>query len=68
MKYFEKICKFIKKNKGIFITIDYGYIDPPKHFSLQTVCNHKNTHLFENIGNQDITTHVDFEELIKLIL
>ena len=23
--YFDKICKYIKKNKGIFITIDYGY-------------------------------------------
>ena len=66
MKYFEKICKFIKKNKGIFITIDYGYLDPPKNFSLQTICNHKNSHIFENIGNQDITTHVNFEELINI--
>ena len=23
----------------------------------------KKTHLFENIGNQDITAHVDFDEL-----
>jgi len=66
IKYFDKICKFIKKNKGIFITIDYGYKDPPNHFSLQTIYNHKKTHLFENIGDQDITTHVNFDELINI--
>ena len=65
-KYFEKICKYIKKNKGVFITIDYGYKNPPNYFSLQTLYNHKKTHLFENIGNQDITSHVNFSELIKI--
>mgnify|MGYP003952733841 CR=1 FL=1 len=64
--YFNLICKFIKKNKGIFVTIDYGYIHPPSHFSLQTIYNHKKTHIFENIGNQDITAHVNFDELICL--
>ena len=64
--YFEKICKFIKKNKGVFITIDYGYKDPPNYFTLQTLYNHKKTHLFENLGNQDITSHVNFEELINI--
>lgn len=39
--YFHKICQFIKKNKGIFITIDYGYIKPPNHLTLQTIYNHK---------------------------
>ena len=33
---------------------------------MQTIYNHKHTHLFENIGNQDITSHVDFDELISL--
>ena len=66
IKYFENICKFIKKNKGIFITVDYGYKDPPSFFSLQTVYNHKSTHLFDNIGNQDITAHVNFNELINI--
>ncbi len=65
-KYFNLICKFIKKNRGLFVTIDYGYKNLPNHLSLQTIYNHKNTHLFENIGNQDITSHVDFDELISL--
>ena len=63
-EYFELICAFIKKYKGVFLTIDYGYKNPPNYFSLQTIYQHKKTHLFENIGNQDITAHVNFDELI----
>ena len=37
IKYFEKVCKFIKKNKGLFIPIDYGYNSPPNYFNLQTI-------------------------------
>jgi NADH dehydrogenase [ubiquinone] 1 alpha subcomplex assembly factor 7 len=63
-EYFESVCSFIKKHKGVFITIDYGYENLPNHFSLQTIYQHKKTHLFENVGNQDITAHVNFDELI----
>jgi NADH dehydrogenase [ubiquinone] 1 alpha subcomplex assembly factor 7 len=63
-EYFKLVCKFIKKHKGVFITIDYGYKDPPNHLSLQTIYQHKKTHLFENIGNQDITAHVNFDKFI----
>ena len=63
-EYFKSVCKFIKEHKGVFITIDYGYKNPPDYFSLQTVYHHKKTHLFENIGNQDITAHVNFDALL----
>ncbi len=66
VKYFNSVCKFIKKNRGLFVTIDYGYKNPPSHLSLQTIYNHKKTHLFENIGKQDITSHVNFDELIHI--
>ena len=65
-KYFDIVCKFIKKNKGIFITIDYGYKNLPSYFTLQTIFNHKKTHLFENLGNQDISAHVNFDEFINI--
>ena len=65
-KYFDRICKFIKKNKGLILTIDYGYKEPLNQFSLQTTYKHKKTHLFENLGNQDITTYVNFDELISV--
>jgi SAM-dependent MidA family methyltransferase len=66
--YFDKVCKFIKKNKGMIITIDYGYKKPTNHLTLQTIYSHRKTHLFENIGNQDITAHVNFDELINIAI
>ena len=65
-KYFEKVCKFIKKNKGIFITIDYGYFENIKNFTLQTLSNHKFSNIFDNIGEQDISSHVNFKDLHKI--
>ena len=65
-QYFKSVCKFIKKHKGVFITIDYGYKNLPSYFTLQTIFNHKKTHLFENIGNQDISAHVNFDEFIDI--
>tara|TARA_B100001996_G_scaffold260940_1_gene203235 strand:- start:135 stop:863 length:729 start_codon:yes stop_codon:yes gene_type:complete len=67
-KYFDKICKFIKKNKGIIITIDYGYLKPMNNFSLQTIYRHKKSHLFDHLGSQDITAFVDFGELINIAI
>ena len=61
-KYFEKICKFIKKRKGIFLTIDYGYTKPISYFTLQAIQNHKYSHIFENIGEIDISSHVNFDD------
>ena len=43
LKLFE--MDFIKNNKGMFLTIDYGYKIFPKNFSLQTIHRHKKTHL-----------------------
>ena len=65
-KYFEKVCKFIKKNKGIFITIDYGYYKNIKNFTLQSLSNHKFSNIFDNIGEQDISSHVNFKDLHKI--
>ena len=65
-KYFEEICKYLKKSRGMCILIDYGYDEKIKHFTLQSICNHKKTSIFENIGQQDISSHVNFSELIEI--
>ena len=66
IKLFNKLCKHIKENKGLLIIIDYGYHSPIKNFTLQTISNHKKSHIFDNIGNQDITSYVNFRELIDI--
>ena len=65
-KYFENICKFIKKNRGIFLTVDYGYFNNNKNYTLQAIQNHKFSHVLENIGEKDISSHVNFEDLINI--
>ena len=65
-KYFEQICKYLKKNRGICILFDYGYNKKMKNFTLQAIYNHKKTSIFENIGQQDISSHVNFNELIEI--
>ena len=66
IKYFNKICNFIYKNKGLIITIDYGYQKPLKNFTLQAISSHNKSHIFDNIGRQDISSYVNFKELIDI--
>ncbi len=63
-KYFEKICKYIKNNGGIFLTVDYGYLKNIRNFTLQSIQNHKFSNVLENIGAQDITSHVNFNDFL----
>ena len=64
--YFDKICKHISKSSGTFITIDYGYYNFPGHFTLQSIFNHQFSNLLDNVGKQDITSLVDFKQLINI--
>ena len=61
--YFEKICKYIHKNGGLFFTIDYGYFKDIKNFTLQGIQNHKLSNILENVGEKDISSHVNFKDL-----
>jgi len=70
----EKILKEIDRvlQKGFVITIDYGYLNS-ELFSAQRMkgtykCIHRhsiNETPYINIGEQDITAHVDFSNLIR---
>ena len=62
--YFMKICKHIKIVGGMVIIIDYGYFDRPNHFTLQSLYNNKKSNVLDNPGLQDITSLVDFKQLI----
>lgn len=63
--YFDKICKFIKKVSGTAIIIDYGYLEIPKNFTLQSIYNHHKSNVLHNPGKQDITSLVNFDQFIK---
>jgi len=65
-EYFNKICKFIRKNSGIAIVIDYGYLLPINYSTLQSVKLHRTTNILDNPGNQDITSLVNFQDLVEI--
>ena len=60
MKYIEYK---ILQNGGAAVIIDYGYINCPYKSTVQSVKAHQYNPLFENIGESDITAHVDFSVL-----
>jgi SAM-dependent MidA family methyltransferase len=64
--YFNKICNFIRKNDGIAIIVDYGYLSPINYSTLQSVSLHSSTNILDNPGNQDITSLVNFNDLIEI--
>ena len=65
-KYFKKICNFIKTNSGVVIVIDYGYLQPVNYSTLQSVKLHHATNILDNPGNQDITSFVNFHNLLDI--
>ena len=62
--YFMNICKHIDAVGGMIIIIDYGYFDRPNHFTLQSLYNNKKSNVLDNPGLQDITSLIDFNQLI----
>ena len=50
----------MRHNAGAALFIDYGYFQPPYLSTLQAVCNHKKTHVFEDIGEADVSSLVNF--------
>ena len=66
-RYLEAICKFVEKNDGGILIIDYGYKSPKMHDSLQAIKNHKYSNILENIGNSDITYNISFDLFKKFI-
>jgi NADH dehydrogenase [ubiquinone] 1 alpha subcomplex assembly factor 7 len=60
----DLIIHAIKKKSGGLLLIDYGFLKQKNQNTLQSVKNHKSNMLFNNVGNADITSLVNFN-LIK---
>lgn len=64
LEYAKCIAK--KLVHGAMLIIDYGYLKKPNASTLQAVKNHKFHDVLKDIGNADITAHVDFAALIEV--
>lgn len=61
--YLSKIIDILKANQGVALIVDYGHDGHGFGDSLQSVKQHKFTQIFDNLGTQDITAHVNFTAL-----
>ncbi|KAA8473148.1 SAM-dependent methyltransferase [Anaplasma marginale] len=57
--------KIIVRNGGAAAIFDYGYLQPPYRSTIQSVKSHHYCDFLDNIGECDITAHVDFGLLQK---
>ena len=57
------IINTIKKLNGGLLLIDYGFSKQQNKSTLQSVKNHKQNMIFENVGDADITSLVNFNLL-----
>ena len=68
IKFMEQISNNLLKNKGFSVLIDYGHIDFVSGDTLQSIQSHKYNNIFKNIGDADLTAHVNFRMLYNTAL
>ena len=59
----SQIITAIKKLNGGLLLIDYGFLKQQSKSTLQSIKNHKQNMIFDNVGNADITSLVNFNLL-----
>ena len=67
IKYLKSISEIIKKHGGGMICFDYGYKKVKMSNSLQSVKKHNYSNLLSNVGNIDITHHINFNLFSRII-
>mgnify|MGYP001277380658 CR=1 FL=1 len=66
-KYLKDIFKFIKKNDGGLLVVDYGYFSEKTKDTLQAIYKKKYSQVLENIGKSDITYNLNFYLIKKIV-
>ena len=64
-EFVHLLCGRIKAHSGAALFIDYGHVKSAPGDTLQAVYRHEFVSVFENIGDADITSHVDFEAVAR---
>jgi len=63
LKELDLIISAIKRLNGGLLLIDYGFLKQKSVNTLQSIKDHKKNMLFDNVGNADITSLVNFNLL-----
>ncbi|MEM7290209.1 MAG: SAM-dependent methyltransferase, partial [Pseudomonadota bacterium] len=64
--FVERLCDLISENKGAALLIDYGHGQSGFGDTFQAVADHQFTDPLMEPGLADLTSHVDFEPLMKI--
>tara|TARA_B110001454_G_C12720764_1_gene434592 strand:+ start:3316 stop:4344 length:1029 start_codon:yes stop_codon:yes gene_type:complete len=64
---FTHIINYLKTSNGMMLIMDYGYINDQSTSTLQSIKNNKKTNFLENIGEQDLTSHINFNMFINIL-
>ncbi len=67
IRFIEDCLRIIKDDGGVALFIDYGH--DKTHFgdTLQAVRKHEYTDILGGVGKTDITSHIDFESLSRIV-
>ena len=68
ISFMRNVCSLVKKNRGAALFIDYGHFKSSVGDTLQAVKDHKYVDVLSEVGEVDITSHVDFEVLAKVAM
>ena len=64
--FVQNIASFLQQNHGAALMIDYGHSVSAPGDTLQALKAHKFISVLENVGDADITSHVDFSAVIRV--
>lgn len=63
--FVTQLALHLRKNRGIALLIDYGHDRTATGDTLQAVKNHRFVDVLTEIGEADLTSHVDFESVAR---
>ncbi len=61
--FWRTLCSKIKQARGAALIIDYGYMQSASGDTLQAVMQNKHAQVLKNVGEADLTAHVNFKAL-----
>lgn len=64
--FVRSVCRALKTRRGAALLVDYGYDRPAAGESLQAVKDHAFAPILEDVGNADLTAHVDFGAILEV--
>jgi NADH dehydrogenase [ubiquinone] 1 alpha subcomplex assembly factor 7 len=61
----KQIAERLASDGGVAIVVDYGHERSAPGETLQAMCQHHFVPVLSNVGEQDLTAHVDFEAIAR---